>query len=227
MTEPGTGTTRSDYAPFDGAQSRTPAAAGFSSSTTPRRPTPSSSCSPPTSPTAVNRPGPRALRTRTRGPRLATSTATTSSRYASPYYSLYVLSGQVPKNRLVAIGTMDVPWGMTAGAKFVIESPKANTGSTAIGTAPRKIPIRRTASTTTTSSSRSFRRTTIGYMALDLQADEVVRVRQRIGHPVPPRRAQCHESRELRSSYFNTFRRRRCTSRTGTSRACRARSSSA
>jgi len=56
--------------------------------------------------------------------------------YAAPYYSLYVLSNAVAKNRLVAIGTMDLPWGMLGGAKLVVETPKANTGFNGIGTAP-------------------------------------------------------------------------------------------
>ena len=47
-----------------------------------------------------------------------------------------MLSSQVPKNRLVAIGTLDVPWGMNVGAKFVIESPKPQTNFNGIGTSP-------------------------------------------------------------------------------------------
>ena len=76
--------------------------------------------------------------------------------YPFAYNSLMVQSSQVPKNRLVAIGTVDLPWTMNLGAKFVIESPKPLTTFNGIGTSPGK-PIRRTASTTTTSRSRSNR----------------------------------------------------------------------
>ncbi len=44
--------------------------------------------------------------------------------YAFPYYAPYVLSGEVAKHRLVAIGNIDVPWGITLGAKMVVETPK-------------------------------------------------------------------------------------------------------
>ena len=48
--------------------------------------------------------------------------------YASPYYSPYALSGEVPKHRLVAVGSYDVPWGITLGAKMVVETPKPLAG---------------------------------------------------------------------------------------------------
>jgi len=44
--------------------------------------------------------------------------------YAFPYYSPYAISGEVPKHRLVALGNLDVPWGITLGAKVVVETPK-------------------------------------------------------------------------------------------------------
>ena len=44
--------------------------------------------------------------------------------YADPYYSPYVLSSEVPKHRLVAFGSFDAPWGITLGAKMVVETPK-------------------------------------------------------------------------------------------------------
>jgi len=44
--------------------------------------------------------------------------------YAFPYYSPYASSAQVPDHRLVAIGNIDVPWGITLGAKMVVETPK-------------------------------------------------------------------------------------------------------
>jgi len=44
--------------------------------------------------------------------------------YPYAYNSLMVLSSQVPNNRLVAIGSVDLPWQMTLGAKLVIETPK-------------------------------------------------------------------------------------------------------
>jgi outer membrane receptor protein involved in Fe transport len=48
--------------------------------------------------------------------------------YAHAYYSPYVMSNQVPKHRLVAVGSVDVPWGITLGAKVVLETPKPYTG---------------------------------------------------------------------------------------------------
>ena len=44
--------------------------------------------------------------------------------YAFSYYAPYVRSGEVPKHRLVAVGSYDVPWGITLGAKMVVETPK-------------------------------------------------------------------------------------------------------
>lgn len=44
--------------------------------------------------------------------------------YAFPYYAPYVRSGEVARHRLVAIGNVDVPWGITLGAKMVVETPK-------------------------------------------------------------------------------------------------------
>ena len=44
--------------------------------------------------------------------------------YAFPYYSPYARSGEVPEHRLVAVGNIDVPWGITLGAKVVVETPK-------------------------------------------------------------------------------------------------------
>lgn len=44
--------------------------------------------------------------------------------YAFPYYSPFARSGEVPEHRLVALGNIDVPWGITLGAKVVVETPK-------------------------------------------------------------------------------------------------------
>jgi outer membrane receptor protein involved in Fe transport len=88
--------------------------------------------------------------------------------YASPYYSLYVLSDQVAKNRLVAIGTMDLPWGMLGGAKFVIESPRANTGFNGIGTSPGRTDPANGLNYNYFKLSQ-FPKDDVGYMALDLQ----------------------------------------------------------
>jgi outer membrane receptor protein involved in Fe transport len=88
--------------------------------------------------------------------------------YASPYYSLYVLSDVVPKNRLVAIGTMDLPWGLLGGAKFVIESPTANTGFNGIGTAPGRTDPANGLNYNYFKVSQ-FPASQIGYLALDLQ----------------------------------------------------------
>ena len=71
-----------------------------------------------------NRAGPRALRTRTHGPKQETPNGDYQFDYAFPYYAPYVLSDEVAKHRLVAVGSFDVPWGITVGAKLVIESPK-------------------------------------------------------------------------------------------------------
>jgi len=54
----------------------------------------------------------------------SSSTADYQFDYGHAYYSPYVLSNQVPKHRLVAVGSVDVPWGITLGAKVVLETPK-------------------------------------------------------------------------------------------------------
>ena len=115
----------------------------------------------------------------------------------------FVLSDQVAKNRLVAIGTMDLPWGMLGGAKFVIESPKPHTGFNGIGTSPGR---------TDPPNGLNYNYFKLSQFPNDDDrlhgarpaADEVIRVGQRVGHPGPPRRAQCHESQELRP-VTNTF----------------------
>lgn len=48
--------------------------------------------------------------------------------YGHPNYSPYVFSNQLPKHRLVATGSIDGPWGLTLGAKLVLETPKPYTG---------------------------------------------------------------------------------------------------
>jgi outer membrane receptor protein involved in Fe transport len=40
----------------------------------------------------------------------------------------FVTSSQVPKHRLVAAGSLDIPWGLILGAKLVLETPKPFTG---------------------------------------------------------------------------------------------------
>ena len=47
--------------------------------------------------------------------------------YADSRQSPFVRSNQVPKHRLVAVGSIDAPWGITVGAKFVLETPRAFT----------------------------------------------------------------------------------------------------
>ncbi len=88
--------------------------------------------------------------------------------YPYAYNSLTVLSSQVPKNRLVAIGTMDLPWGMQGGAKFVIESPKAQTGFNGIGTSPGRTDPANGLNYNYFKLSQ-FPKDDVGYMALDLQ----------------------------------------------------------
>ncbi len=78
--------------------------------------------------------------------------------YAFPYYSPYVLSSRVPKHRLVALGSYDAPWGITLGAKMVVETPKPLTNFDGVGGDD----LRRTASTTTSSRSRGIRTTRSG-----------------------------------------------------------------
>ena len=48
--------------------------------------------------------------------------------YGHPQYSPYVYSNQLPRHRLVAAGSIDVPWGLVLGAKLVLETPKPYTG---------------------------------------------------------------------------------------------------
>ena len=48
--------------------------------------------------------------------------------YGHPWYSTFVFSNQLPKSRFVATGSIDVPWGLTIGAKLVLETPKPYTG---------------------------------------------------------------------------------------------------
>ncbi len=82
--------------------------------------------------------------------------------------SLTVLSSQVPKNRIVAIGTLDVPWGMNVGAKFVIESPKPLTNFNGIGTSPGRTDPPNGLNYNYHKISQEPPNT-IGYLALDLQ----------------------------------------------------------
>ncbi len=84
--------------------------------------------------------------------------------YAFPYYSPYVLSSRVPKHRLVAIGSFDAPWGITLGAKVVVETPKPLTAFNGIGTEP---PNGLNYNFLKVS---EYPEDTIGYFSLDLQA---------------------------------------------------------
>ena len=88
--------------------------------------------------------------------------------YASPFLSRHVLSDAVPKNRLVAIGTADIPWGMNVGAKFVIESPRTRIGFNGIGTAPGRTDPPNGLNYGYFKISETPP-STIGYLALDLQ----------------------------------------------------------
>ena len=47
--------------------------------------------------------------------------------YAYPELAPFVFSNQVPKHRLVAVGSIDGPWGFRLGAKLELETPKAFT----------------------------------------------------------------------------------------------------
>ncbi len=88
--------------------------------------------------------------------------------YASPFQSLWVTSDRVPRNRLVAVGTMDLPWKMLGGAKVVVESPRGNTGFNGIGTAPgRNDPAN--GLNYNYFKNTQFPDDTIGYFTLDLQ----------------------------------------------------------
>lgn len=83
--------------------------------------------------------------------------------YAFPYYSPYTLSSRVPKHRLVALGSFDAPWGISLGAKAVVETPKPLTAFDGDGTEPANglnynyLKI------------SQYPDTTIGYFSLDLQ----------------------------------------------------------
>jgi outer membrane receptor protein involved in Fe transport len=88
--------------------------------------------------------------------------------YPYAYNALTVLSSQVPKNRLVAIGTMDLPWQMIGGTKFVIETPKPQTGFNGIGTSPGRTDPPNGLNYNYFKLSQ-FPKKDIGYMALDLQ----------------------------------------------------------
>jgi hypothetical protein len=56
--------------------------------------------------------------------------------YAHPQLSPFVLSNQLPTHRLVAAGSIDVPWGFIVGAKFVLETPKPLAAFDGVGTEP-------------------------------------------------------------------------------------------
>ena len=88
--------------------------------------------------------------------------------YPYAYNSLMVLSSQVPKNRLVAIGTVDLPWQMNLGAKFVIESPKPLTNFNGIGTSPGRTDPANGLNYNYFKISQ-YPASSIGYLALDLQ----------------------------------------------------------
>ena len=88
--------------------------------------------------------------------------------YASPFMSRWVFSDRVPRNRLVAIGTMDLPWKMLGGAKVVLESPRGNTGFNGIGTAPGRTDPANGLNYNYFKITQ-FPDDTIGYFTLDLQ----------------------------------------------------------
>jgi outer membrane receptor protein involved in Fe transport len=56
--------------------------------------------------------------------------------YAHPQLSPFVYSNQLPKHRLVAVGSIDGPWGFTVGGKLVVETAKPLTAFDGDGTAP-------------------------------------------------------------------------------------------
>ncbi|HTL50352.1 MAG TPA: TonB-dependent receptor [Steroidobacteraceae bacterium] len=82
--------------------------------------------------------------------------------------SLTVLSSQVPKNRLVAIGTADIPWGMMVGAKFVVETPRPQTNFNGIGTSPGRTAPANGLNYNYFKISQ-YPSSVLGYLALDLQ----------------------------------------------------------
>ena len=110
--------------------------------------------------------------------------------YAFPYYSPYARSGEVPEHRLVAIGNIDVPWGITLGAKVVVETPKP---LPCICYPRCKHPAsERPELQLRQGQSVSGRYDRLFYAGS--AGDEDVRVRQWISHPVALRRAQRHQS---------------------------------
>ena len=88
--------------------------------------------------------------------------------YAFPYYSPYVLSGEVPRHRLVGVGSIDVPWGITLGAKAVVETPKP---LSCVCSFQADFPPPNGLNYNWTKTSR-FSQDTIGYFTLDLQASK-------------------------------------------------------
>ena len=48
--------------------------------------------------------------------------------FGHPSQAPFALSGNVPRHRLVAVGSIDGPWGLNFGGKLVLETPKAFQG---------------------------------------------------------------------------------------------------
>ena len=139
-------------------------------------------------------------------------------------FSPFVLSSQVPKNRLVAIGTAGRALGNERGGQVRHR----------IAEAPDRVQRHRHLARKNRSAERpqlQLLQDLAGSAEHDRlpgarpAADEVIRVRQRISYPGPPRRAQRHESQELRPVHQYVPGAADRTSSRGTSRACRARSS--
>jgi outer membrane receptor protein involved in Fe transport len=93
--------------------------------------------------------------------------------YAFPYYSPYVLSNEVAKHRLVAVGSFDVPWGIRVGAKMVVETPKP---LTCVCTFDPNTPPPDGLNYNFLKESR-FPEDTIGFFTLDLQVTKAFELR--------------------------------------------------
>jgi outer membrane receptor protein involved in Fe transport len=80
----------------------------------------------------------------------------------------FVLSGQVPKHRLVATGSVDVPWGLVVGAKLVLETPKPYAGF------DQFVDVQENGLNYNYARISQFPKETLGYKTLDLQLSKSV-----------------------------------------------------
>ena len=145
--------------------------------------------------------------------------ATTSWTMPIPRCAPFVLSNQVPKHRLVAVGSIDGPWGIIFGAKLELETPKPftafdqdNFDEPANGFNYNYLKI------------SQFPDRTSGLPHARSAGDEVIRVLRWLRRPGPARRAQRHQSTRTTRSCIDGYPGCRTTSRTGISGEFRARS---